>query len=755
MTKNLRWIQLLCFIVTILLTVTGCPAPGPPSASPTPSFTMPPDAVPDSQLLPQVASATPWTDEEAAEISVSWAAPLVSASRPSTADGMSNWLKLLQSIGVTVFDPFLGNKIVLAPKQSSHRMWLYAGQALGLQSVLSREDTSSLDGLLKSVAQATESGGVTEADWKNYLASSLSSPTTPSEHAWGAAMDAAAPRGSPPLTQTLVSDSDYQLSSVQFTLLLIRLMGDSWDALTWIEGTGHQSAGAQTGPTTALPIALSKPRVRPASDSTPVCNVPIPDWVTSSGLTAMSLFLTMVAAGIVASKAETFTAKASPWLAVLGTAMTVLNFLSTYSSFKASIAPTPAPKIVRTKLTSEDQSTAGLTATFGLGEVKGEWLNCLRHVLALTSVDVGMPKPGPWGGAEVSWAVEGGPLVFPGNPSTPSRGDVTHPDGSSSITIAGARQNTDKTQATVSVKRTGTVKATINANTLGDPIDRAMNWVANSIELVLGIAGSETPLGWLPIADVAIKTAMLVANSYMFNTKAAIPITDWSNALTLDYTVDIEVNQPPLADTMTDACGAQIAQTTTEKKGSFVLTSSTPLSPDNGSSYSGHGGLAWGPSSWLSTDQHATLAAPCAGGGVCDPQSGGCCQPAANFTTTETFESGIPGDFDVSLTGYPDKPILVFNLARPDGVDLLPGEMENMSSTDGCTAPFESQTSHIGEGLEKNYSPSDRHVPQGPTAFGIAGFTLDSSGVWRSDFTGVSADGVWSIHETATLRNTP
>jgi len=542
---------------------------------------------------------------------------------------MKALLTLLSEAGVTVVDQMLNNRTVVAPKERSHAMWLQAGQVVAYGALLKNTSTFSLNALLSTYATTTADAAIPVPAWRGYFTAALKGASTPSELAWRADL-LANPQSGPGLLTALTRGTDAPLSIIQVILLSVRATGEAWNALVWLKNhptgpvpTSHPASFrtariADRGRTVAPPNATGTLDAFTLTNPKGPCGgVPIPDWVYTATADATGYFWDWAVKSLetAAKTAKTAGKLAGEILGWVGLAATVLNFLAMRAFFHANFAATT--NLTRTKKTTEDQNREPLSVQFAEDPPAGLWLNCLRLVAALKSLDASVPEPGPWAGASVKWTVLSGPGVFTQpERSTQSDGE-TDSDGIVRTIFAAARQDTDKTALTQTVPNSATVRAAVDPATMTTTANRILQWAANAAEFGIGVASGGITGGEFDVAAKAI-IAFINSHTNFWSTTTTVPITDWGNPI-LKYTVVVAQNQPSTTEVSTGLCHSKVTIDTSET-GKYSLEADIPLTA--GTSSGASTGNA--PLRWVSASDHQSYSATTTGG---DPKCGGVGQP--------------------------------------------------------------------------------------------------------------------------------
>lgn len=760
-TARSRERLLLAIVLVAALLLTECKRHD-PSPKPSPSHTptgygdvvVPSTAVSDSKLLPDIGPATPWTAQEIAAVKTAgYGRKQMEALNQPGAAGMKALLTVLRESGVSVVDQTSHNQIVAAPKERSHGMWLQAGQVVEYGRLLTDPSTFSLNGLITLFATGASTFQAPESAWRGYFTAVLSQASSPSELAWRA--DLLADSG-PAFQKSLTTGREYALTPVQLILLSERAIGDAWHAAAWMKAhlsepmptphtlphprrlTHASNAGLGRGQAgtgfTALPID--------SPSKGPCGGVPIPDWVYTATSDASGAFWDYIIkeiekAGASGTDVTVATGKfLGKFVAWLGLAATVLNFLATKAFFNANIS-LPG-NVTRTKLTTEDQYREQLSATFRLDPPAGLWANCLRLIAAIKGLDAAVPEPGPWEGATVRWTIEHGPGIFPDPVRSATAENVTDKDGTSRIAFAATRQDTDKRTFTQQVPNSVQVHASVDPDSMTSTANHIGQWVSNLIELALGVASGGLNGGVLDVAAKAVITYINKRTDF-WSTTATVPITDWGSPQ-LRYTVRIVVNQPAVTDVSTGLCDQTVTRTS-KVSANFQMQATVPLTAGAADTV-GSAALTWvGQPAYHSSDSVSTTGGdPNCGGTIGQP---GTCKtaPSGAVVTNQDLTGASPGWLSVRVE----------NFAKGDQrVYLAPSGVSETLQISGNDCQQESvQSTKFFEGEWVKYLPSSSRINFGPLGFEYLGPFASGPppAITSLTYNGTSADGTAKISE--------
>lgn len=427
------------------------------------------ELVPDSRLLPQPLEV-PGTGAERARL-------LAREVLEGGERGTAALLTALADSGIAVRDRSLGDRVVVAPHESSQGLAVQAADVLAMMRLEERGYQATLadvGALLRMPGL-----GLERAPVERLLADQFAAHAERGEpplRSWAAFIIELGRQGPAGYDLTDVRDpADVPLDGVQTFLIVLRLFADAYA----IGGQG--SPGAATDALGAALPGLLAAGVGLGSHLSASGDLPCSLSDAESFVMDRGAFVASTGFGKVWDLAG-LEGTPAKLLALAGAALPVLRFLVIQAIFDPRIELVPAPALVRTKKTNVDAETRELRATIRMDAGKAQMLNCFRIMLNAAGLDFSLPNDGPVEGAEVLWrCVKGCRVGEPvqlcalpcsgvggiqsGDPTKNAYETRTGEDGVARTGIQGRRQKQELGEWALEVRKEATVAITVKLTT--------------------------------------------------------------------------------------------------------------------------------------------------------------------------------------------------------------------------------------------------------------------------------------------------
>lgn len=557
-------------IIFALFLIAGCT----PTSSSQPR-TYPSLTIDDSLLLPAPEVLPPITTDEQIEIvsQEMWARIRSPRLKPTAAitslsgqqhaatkrvadDRVAGLETTLRLSGVSIYNGASHPTLIAAASGPETAMWAQAGTVMSLQDGVQTGGTVSLKGLVSILTAAfTEEDGDRTASafvwsWVNSIATAHGS----SSEKFLARMLARSNDSVTPLASAIGTRTDYDLTGVQFGLLVFALRAQTMGIISYllsqtpVATTVGQRAGQAPSAMVISSVTSGVPLDGPDGVHCAADSVPDAIW------TMMASFYGGPSDDVVGAMEKVWTRASSvlKWggkalgaIALLSDALQLYALASTFTTTFVI----PSDEWARTKKTAKDAGKMSITAAFSAGKTvpASGWLECVLRMAVVAGLDVSGNNAGPTNEARTFTSVVSGPAEIV---SQPERTDAS---GKASIDLAVLRQRSEKNTSQSFVQDVviksvyhpsaahGRSWAAKMANAMIG--DLASGWAVISQKNAIKLGKSAVGLGidgWPSIADVAVQAAGQALDlAGFFNKTAHISHTDWLQTLFLNYSATV------------------------------------------------------------------------------------------------------------------------------------------------------------------------------------------------------------------------